>query len=106
MPVQVVKGIGEVEFHHHLNKSKSGIDGSLASAGYTDPQLAGWNRLFSWLVPKAHLEAKCLRLKPMAVGRIPADFLFSANIRPPTEQQILQQNLPEKTDSDSTTKRY
>ena len=74
--------------------------------GIPTPNWRGWNRLFSWLVPKAHLEAKRLRLKPMAVGRIPADFLFSANIRPPTEQQILRQNLPEKTDSDSTTKRY
>ena len=46
VPVHVVKGIVEVEFHNHivrqhsLKKSASGIDGSLTTARYTNHQLA------------------------------------------------------------------
>ena len=31
----------------------------------------------------AHFDASRLKVKPMAIGRIPPDFLFSAKRRPP-----------------------
>ena len=42
----------------------------------------------------AHFDASRLKMKPMAIGRIPSDFLFSAKRRPPKKTGAITERQP------------